>query len=188
MAENTGNRTASGDVLRCFVGAFLAAESAQRLERAFQAVAGAGAQAPAPRRVPSSRPVPTDNLHVTLAFLGTTPVEALPDLLELIRRLDPQPVTVRAVGFVGLPRSARARNLVAELEPHARLAEWHERLEAELGSDGRAFRPHVTVRRQGRPHPFRPLTLEPPVDLELRPPALYRSDTLAEGARYRPVS
>ncbi len=186
MAETTGNRTAPGDVLRCFVGAFLAPESARRLERAFQAIACAGAEAT--RRVPRSRPVPTDNLHVTLAFLGNTPVEALPDLLELIRRLDPQPVTVRAVGFVGLPRSARARNLVAELEPHARLAEWHQRLEAELGSEGRAFRPHVTVRRLGRPHAFRPLALEPPIDLALRPPALYRSDTLSDGARYRPVS
>jgi 2'-5' RNA ligase len=100
-----------------------------------------------------------DTLHVTLRFLGDTPVDRLPDLLaagaEVAAAAVPFPYAFTSL--VGLPDPRRAR--VAALavgegaEALGRLAaSLNERL-ARLGvaPEGRAFRPHCTLARARDP-------------------------------------
>jgi RNA 2',3'-cyclic 3'-phosphodiesterase len=97
------------------------------------------------------RLVPSDDLHVTLAFLGARPAEELPAILDVLARAagaaQPAPLGVdgyretRSVGMLTLGDETRAATALAE-----RL---HEDL-ASLGvyrPEGRPWLPHVTVVR-----------------------------------------
>lgn len=108
-------------------------------------------------RLPAGRPVPADNLHLTLAFLGEvddTAAEALHDALSNLRAA---PVMLRLGGaevFGG--RHGQAIALGAEGCPP--LQDLHDRVRsrihgAGLNTERRRFRPHVTLARlPGRGH------------------------------------
>lgn len=155
-----------------------------------RAALAAWADAVAPAIV---RRTPAENLHVTLAFLGSrsedeaTTVGAR--LADVIRPLDP----LRTAGALWLPRRHPGVLTVA-LRDDAQLSGLQADLAAQLQSaidfeaEARRFRPHVTVGRvpRGTRIDTRP-ALDPPVpELELRVPALtlYCSHTGADGARY----
>jgi 2'-5' RNA ligase len=155
-----------------------------------RAALAAWADAAAP---PIVRRTPAENLHVTLAFLGSrsedeaTTVGAR--LSNVIRPLD----SLRTGGALWLPRRHPGVLTVA-LRDDAQLSGLQADLAAELESaidfesERRRFRPHVTVGRvpRGTRIDTRP-ALHPPVpELEVRAPALtlYCSHTGAGGARY----
>ena len=159
-----------------------------------RAALAAWADAAAP---PIVRRIPAENLHVTLAFLGSrsedeaTTVGAR--LADVIRSLDP----LRTAGALWLPRRHPGVLSVA-IREDGQLSGLQADLVAELESaidfesERRRFRPHVTVGRvpRGTRIDTRPAFDPPPPDLELRAPALtlYRSHTGANGARYEPLS
>ena len=145
---------------------------------------------------PAVRRVPAQNLHLTLAFLGSRDEEdaaAVGGLLAQVAR--PLPAQQTA-GALWLP-PRRPGVLTVALRPGDELAALQAALVAALAAaigfqpERRAFRPHVTVGRVPRGTRIdarRPLEPAAP-ELSFRAPALtlYRSHTGAGGARYEPL-
>jgi len=99
----------------------------------------------------AGRIVPRENLHVTLAFLGSRPADELPAILGVLERaaVDAAPLRLDVTGYRET-RSVGMLTLADEAESAARLAHrLHEELE-ELGvyrREARPWLPHVTVLR-----------------------------------------
>jgi RNA 2',3'-cyclic 3'-phosphodiesterase len=115
----------------------------------------AAAAGPALGALRSGRPVPRENLHQTLAFLGSVPESAL-QILEQTAGATSQapPAAAIEVTFDALEYWRRAQIVcaAARLAPHAASA-FAEALKEKLTSHGFApdlkpFRPHVTLARQ----------------------------------------
>lgn len=102
-------------------------------------------------RLPAGRPVPWDNLHLTLAFLGDqteSTAEAVHDALETLRA--PAFSLTLSQGTVYGGRHGQAVAIEAPASPPLR--ELHDRIHARLRGAGvlpdrRRFRPHVTLSR-----------------------------------------
>ena len=144
-----------------------------------------------------------ENYHITLAFLGYQPEKtveslraAIPELLHGFRDFE---IELTGVGFFGSPglprilleRVGRGHDELLRLQSAIRPA-----IEALIGWEKRAFRPHVSLGRPRRGAPSRPpQELPAPAETEskvikpfrARELVLYRSETLADGAVYRPV-
>ena len=92
---------------------------------------------------------PPRNLHLTLAFLGEVESKRLPELRQIVGRLNVFPrfeLRFDRIGGFG------ERVLFAGLRRSDELAEIHARLTSELQSSGfdveeREFKPHVTLAR-----------------------------------------
>lgn len=183
----------------------IARESTRRLFFALwpdQAMREAMAQATRKAaRASGGRPVPADNLHVTLAFLGSVPERRLPGLVEIAREAADALRSVSAgAGSSGVALELtfehiehwRAAQLLCALpaEPPAPIAALARRLQDRLAEQGFApdlkpFRPHVTlVRKVSRPGP---ITSMHPVLWRFPAIALIESRTRAEGALYSVV-
>ena len=137
--------------------------------------------------VPRARPVPRENLHVTLAFLGHRPASELEPIVGALRaasaRAERPRLSVRgyretrSVGMLTCDDEGGRATALAE--------EFHERLEA-LGvyeRERRRWLPHVTVlrfRERPRLRPELP-PLEPFVTSDA---AAYLSRLRSGGARY----
>jgi RNA 2',3'-cyclic 3'-phosphodiesterase len=144
---------------------------------------------------PPMRRVPAENLHVTLAFLGTrapADAEAVSALLAgLVRPLGPLAVE----GPLWLP-PRRPGVLAVALRAGPALAHLHADLVAGLQRaiglepDRRPLRAHVTVARARREARRRAVEIDPPPALTFAPEALvlYRSHTGTGGARYEPLA
>ena len=170
--------------MRLFVGLELPAGV-----RAALAAWGDAVAAPVMRRTAA------DNLHVTLAFLGTraaADVEAVAGVLEAVAR----PVgTLEVDAPLWLPRK-RPGVLTVALRARPELAELHADLLAGLvGAIGfeperRPLRPHVTVARAPRGEHLYATELPPPPHRTFAPEALvlYHSHTEAGGARYEALA
>jgi 2'-5' RNA ligase len=138
------------------------------------------------------RVVPPENLHVTLAFLGSRPAGEVPAIVDALRAaaaaagpVELQPVRYRETRSVGMivlkdvtgAATALADDLAARLE---RLGVYHSEL---YHSERRPWLPHVTVvrfkEREG---------LAPEVtnirSIHVVRSALYRSSLAPDGARY----
>lgn len=112
------------------------------------------------RGEPSGRMVPSENLHLTLAFLGEVAEDRLVELEGSLDRLGSlSPFTVEWSGLEAFPSLSRAR--VAVLGVHqgeAELGELAQTLSHALPDDLRpppkkAFHPHLTVVRFRVPPP-----------------------------------
>lgn len=148
------------------------------------------------RRLPG-KPVPVENWHVTLRFLGsTTTVLAEQILAHLDDHLAVAPFRVRLAGLGGFPRESRASvlrvGLDGDLESLGVIAEECEIAAERAGfePEGRPFHAHLTLSRIRPPVDIRDLVDEvkpfhlPITVSEVR---LYRS-TLGRGpARYEVV-
>lgn len=148
------------------------------------------------RSAAGMRPVPAENCHLTLAFIGDREESDLPQIRAAVAdAASPGPAfAVPLVSFgapVWLPpRRPRALALEIHDDRGDLAALQHEiagSLERSIGWKAkRQFRPHLTVARTGRS--FDPDALSLPVgpDLEFEPEAvtLYSSTLLPEGARY----
>jgi 2'-5' RNA ligase len=170
--------------MRLFVGLELPAGV-----RAALAAWGDAVAAPVMRRTPA------DNLHVTLAFLGTraaADVTAVTAVLEAVAR----PLGVLEVDApLWLPRK-RPGVLTVALRAGPELAELHADLLAGLTEaigfepERRPLRPHVTVARAPRGEHLYATELPPPPHRTFAPEALvlYHSHTGASGARYEALA
>lgn len=99
--------------------------------------------------------VPTDNLHLTLKFLGDVIDREIPAVCQAIRRVcrDQQPFTLEFSGTGGFPTADRPRVLWAGItQGGEELIELVSALETELADLGfkpepRDYRPHLTLGR-----------------------------------------
>ncbi|HET6803159.1 MAG TPA: RNA 2',3'-cyclic phosphodiesterase [Casimicrobiaceae bacterium] len=131
------------------------------------------------------RPVPADNIHATLAFIGEWPVSALARLYAIGAQLDAAPSRV-ALDVVGSFRRAGVAWVGASVVP-AEVLEVVGKLGDALSAigvaqDERPFRLHLTLARKCRD--AYPQQTIGPFAWDVGDVALMRSDTRAEGARY----
>ena len=139
----------------------------------------------AARKHGSGRPVPVDNLHLTLAFLGNLPAEGVRCVREAAGRVSGSPFTLvldrvgwwRRPGILWLAPVAwppEIETLAGDL--------WRSIAPCGLEPETRPFKPHVTVaRRCGRARPG-PMT---PIEWPVSEFALIESFAGQSGARYR---
>ncbi len=145
------------------------------------------------------RAVPRESLHVTLAFLGWKPEEAIAPLSELVETCASAGGGAAGLALgepLWLPRR-RPRVLAVALEDrHGQLASLQAQLVQQLVADGwyeleaRPYLPHVTVARvRGGTAPrAQPLPDLPQVAFDGAAVVLYRSRLSSAGSRYEPLS
>lgn len=155
-------------------------------------VAGLGAWQADALDESSWRAIRAEQIHLTLAFLGSRPNAEVPAIAEVLSALSPLSAPAMALKemAVGIPRrrpravafEADAPEVVGLAETVAGGLERGRLAEREK----RAFWPHVTVaRRRGRgPLPSEPLPKLLQEEVRLERLVLYRSETLPEGSRH----
>ena len=142
-------------------------------------------------------PVPAENLHFTLRFLGDVGSVELDRLLGALDEAplpDPFPVVLGGLGAFPKAREATVLWLGVtsggEALEHLHLTVEDACEEAGLGREERPFRPHVTVSRLRPPEDVRPLIADLP-PLALRTPVaeivVLRSHLHRGGPRYEPL-
>jgi len=104
--------------------------------------------------IPFGRPVPEDNLHLTLAFLEDAPENALEDLHDLMSAFRAPSVEIRFTGLDSFTEGERGL-IFAAVDRSDKLQSLHDRIAALCRSAGldlprRRFRPHVTLTRANR--------------------------------------
>jgi 2'-5' RNA ligase len=194
-ASLTASMAARGDWLRCFIA--LVPDAATR--DAFVAM-------PVGR---AARRVPVDQLHLTLAFLGTLAEEKG---VELAAALPSVVVPLPALNVERLeywPSRSHPRLAVLAFTASDELAELESRVRALVAGlglpvdDHRPFRPHVTLARM--PREAKPIGPNPLAEANRNPHddgagaervrssrfdtlTLYSSTLARHGARYRPLA
>jgi RNA 2',3'-cyclic 3'-phosphodiesterase len=140
------------------------------------------------------RRVPAENLHVTLAFLGTCAEQDGAGAAAVLSTVARPVGTLRTAGALWLP-PRRPGVLTIALAHEPALAELHRDLERALADaigfqpERRRFRAHVTVGRVRRGTRVRQDPLEPPaLEFPAATLTLYRSHTGPGGARYEPLA
>ncbi len=102
---------------------------------------------------PPSRPVPPENYHMTLAFVGEAPVSQAAELRQIGGSQRVRRVAVRFDAYEYWEKSAVV--VAAAREFPAMLEQWWQQLHADLAQHHLAFnpnpahlRPHVTIARK----------------------------------------
>ena len=135
------------------------------------------------------RPVPAENIHLTLAFVGAWPRARMDALLAAGNALNAEAMRVTLDRQGGFRRSGVA--WVAPSSAPATLGMLANALAANLRVNGvpydeKPFHPHLTIARKCR-GPFEHGAIGPFV-WDIDAVALVASDTRAEGARYTIVA
>ena len=143
------------------------------------------------------KPVPVDNWHITLRFLGaTSTLQAETILAHLDDHLARQPFRVRLMGLGGFPREQKASVLWVGVDGQVEsLTEIAAECEtaaqrAGLEPEGRPFHPHLTLSRIRPPLDIRPLIAEVEpfrLPMTVTEITLYRSVLGGGPARYEVV-
>lgn len=158
--------------MRLFVGIPVPEDFANRLHT----IAG--------RVLPEARLVPTENMHVTLVFLGEVAeaqVSAIEDELSGVAR---DPLQLRVEGLGSFPGSAIAK-IVPNADLSALRAELQKRMaRCEFAPEKRAYLPHITLARSRRRTLKLPADALPPMEFVVESFVLYRSWLDPRGARY----
>jgi 2'-5' RNA ligase len=154
---------------------------------------------------PALRVVPSENLHVTLAFLGYTAERDVGRVAEIVHATPAAaPEIVLRPEPLPLPKGRRPRLFAIDAPSDATVAlqgDLERRLAAErlYKPEKRPFWPHLTVARvraeKGRPKRYREVAKTPgPLPGDLLEPfrgvrlTLYRSTLRREGAEYVPLA
>jgi 2'-5' RNA ligase len=135
------------------------------------------------------RPVPAENMHVTLAFIGAWPVARLPTLLDAVASVHAERVRF-ALDTLGAFRRAGIAWVGPSLVPDALTGlavSLADALSAAgLTLDAQPYRPHMTLARHCR-GPF-PEGAAGPFGFDADRFVLMQSQTRAEGARYQSLA
>lgn len=135
-------------------------------------------------------------MHLTLAFLGEQPPEALPVLRQMAARCAAgvAPMVLRAGPIGGFPSRSAARVAWLGVEPHGELLTLATGLRRGLTSlgarlDSRPFQPHLTVGRFRAPADLAVLgEAPPPMPFQVACLELFESRLSSGGARYRVIA
>lgn len=140
-------------------------------------------------RASGGKPVPRENLHLTLAFLGSVPEALLPALREAAASLALPgfSVTLDQAGYWPRPRVAwLAPTRLPPALPALVSDLWRAMAGFPVEPDTRPYRPHLTLARKvSRPGP---LVLSQPVHWPVSEFCLVRSVSDRAGARYEPLA
>lgn len=103
--------------------------------------------------LPVGRPVPRDNLHLTLAFLDDQPEELLQELHYTLDTLRAAPFALRLSGL-GCFGGRHPHVLFADVAPNEALAQLHRQVSGAARRAGillprEQYHPHVTLARFG---------------------------------------
>lgn len=142
--------------------------------------------------LPPHRIVPTDQVHLTLAFLGNRRRSELESIAESVERAaaGQRAFELTLEHWRYLPEDSPARVLVAETDAPSGLLELQRRLSSRLlgqQGSGRAFRPHLTVARlknAREPLDMAPLPALVPSSFRVERIELLRSVLRPEGAEH----
>jgi RNA 2',3'-cyclic 3'-phosphodiesterase len=153
---------------------------------------------------PALRPVATESLHVTLAFLGWTAEKEIPRLEEIVAAGGAPAPTIELGDPVPRPERGRPRLFALPADSPGTIALQSALQELLVAAclyepEKRPFWPHVTVarvRREERGSKRPALVSKPPgaVPQALLQPAvcrrmtLYRSELQPQGAQYTPLA
>ena len=143
-----------------------------------------------------------ENLHLTLKFLGDTPVSKVEALSQAVARAAAQvsPFSAIVGGCGAFPPRGQPRVLWIGIDdPTAGLMKLYRSLEDESFQSGfrreeRPFNPHLTVARLRQPHGSRRLAEVhqqmgfAPVTLKVSDVCLVRSELRSEGSRYTVIA
>jgi 2'-5' RNA ligase len=146
--------------------------------------------------LPAHRRTPADQVHLTLQFIGDTPVNRLDETIESVEKatgglaagmLEPR-------RLVALPERGHARLIAVVLDASPSLLELQRRLATRLAHNVRArpgdrYLPHITLCRFRAPAP--PPALAADVELEAFPVTtvrVMRSALKPDGARHLEVA
>jgi 2'-5' RNA ligase len=135
------------------------------------------------------RPTAPPNLHLTMAFLGMQPVQALPALHGVLNdiRLPEMTLRIDCLGYFSRARIAWA----GMRHPPPSLLELHANLTAALRQCGighdkeYGFRPHITLTRSAASAPPASDTPIDPIAWRAPPLALVHSITTPRGPIYK---
>jgi len=130
-----------------------------------------------------------ENIHLTLKFFGNVEVDRIATLSEAIDRAvkDVAPFEIE-VGKTGAFRSQVL--WIGVSDPSGTLTKLHER----LGSEDRAYRPHLTIARIRRPEGSRRLVDAhqqmkfEPVAVKVNEVILFRSELSPKGSKYTAIT
>jgi 2'-5' RNA ligase len=134
------------------------------------------------------RPVPAENIHLTLAFVGAWPLARLPELLDTGAQLRGAAIELALDTLGGFRRAGVAWIGAAATPPLAALATSLATplVAAGVALDDRPLAPHVTLARKCRgPYPDERVT---PFAWKADAVTLLESQTRAEGAHYRTIA
>ena len=135
------------------------------------------------------RPVPADNMHVTLAFVGAWPLARLPALLDAAVAVRGEALHLVFDEFGAFRRAGIA--WIGTSTPPGALTQAAASLAdvltpAGVVLDAQPFRPHMTLARHCR-GPY-PRGVAGPFSFVADRFTLMQSETQSEGARYRQVA
>jgi 2'-5' RNA ligase len=146
--------------------------------------------------IPGARAVPTEQLHLTLKFLGDTDSGLLPDIKEALAEISCPCFTFCLKGVGHFPPRGNPRVLWVGIEPVAEVTALRNRVEKCLAAigiprDSRKFSPHITLARL-KESPLKRVTqflagnslFETPPFI-IREFLLYSSSLSAKGAAHR---
>lgn len=136
--------------------------------------------------------IPKENYHLTLHFLGNTPVEQIPSLEEKLERHAKTPRCFYALNrFLAFPEPKRARVLalsgVIGVSP---LSQLHFQMKETLQSlrmkiEDRVYIPHLTLFRVRELSLIHPFPIEKGIEVPIESFALYESLLTQQGSQYR---
>ncbi len=103
-------------------------------------------------QIPGARWVPSENLHITLRFIGEVDEDTAVDLDSVLARVDAPSFGVAMRGVGHFESRGQVRSLWAGVERDPALDHLQARVEtacqrAGLAPEGRKFHPHVTLAR-----------------------------------------
>lgn len=144
--------------------------------------------------------VPSQNLHVTLRFIGECGASKIPDLVAWMKKAAAHlPLSLLVGGAGGFPSQASARVIWVGAEDRTGdIVKVYNVVDKGVqkcgfGREGRKYRPHITVGRARR----RPVRLPGELikglagdeaTLEVRDLVLYRSDLKSTGVEYTEIA
>lgn len=104
------------------------------------------------------RPIHTDNLHVTLHFLGEVPEPALRILRQTLRHLRAVRFTLRFSGAGRFGGDGRQEILWVGVDQHPKLTELQARIgdclhSLDMAVEARPYSPHLTIARTRKSSP-----------------------------------
>ncbi|MCL5439861.1 MAG: RNA 2',3'-cyclic phosphodiesterase [Candidatus Thermoplasmatota archaeon] len=126
----------------------------------------------------------TDNMHLTLVFLGDILDQRAHQICEILEKSGFDDLVVKPARIIGLPSNKNAR-VVALVAENEHLPEYHDRLCKSLHfHDDRKFIPHITIARARKPmniERWLGSVSELGEQLFLERPTLYRSTLTQRG-------
>ncbi len=104
------------------------------------------------RSIPRAHPVPPEQLHITVRFIGDTESSRLLDIEETLERISCQHFQIQIKGVGTFPPRGNPRVLWAGVEQQSGLLHLRREIDQKLALQGiakekRKYRPHITLAR-----------------------------------------